>query len=308
MCYHTQRNPGLPTATLLILCGLAALLLAGCAPPRGAAGAGKPVVAVSIFPLADWVQEIAGDAVQVICVLPPGGNPHTFEPTPQTAEDVELASLRVVIGLGVDDWAKNLAAPHAETLVLSDGMATVPMIGDEPNEPNGPNPHLWLDPVRAAQMLDKLIPALEKIAPGSKAQIEQRGRAYQAQLRALGDEMAQACKPYAGRQIITMHNAYDYFLLRCGLPQEHVITPFPGKEPSAKYLEELGTWARQNKVHIIFAEPLFSPKTAEVLAQEINGQVLQLDELGNPEVPERDTYVKLIRWNLKNLLQGLAVK
>jgi zinc transport system substrate-binding protein len=285
---------------------LAALLLAGCAPPRGPAAAAKPVVAVSIYPLADWVREIAGDAVQVTCILPPGGNPHTFEPTPQTAEEVELASLRVVIGLGLDDWAQTLAAPHAETLVLSEGLQTVPMIGDEPSEANGPNPHLWLDPVRAVQMLDRLIPALEKIAPGSKAQIEQRGRAYQSQLRALGDEMGKVCQPYHGRQIITMHNAYDYFLLRCGLPQERVIATFPGKEPSARYLEDLGLWARQNKIRVIFAEPVFSTKAAEVLAREINGKVLLLDDLGNSEDPQRDTYVKLIHWDLQNLLQGLA--
>jgi zinc transport system substrate-binding protein len=295
----------------LILCGLALLLLPGC-PPAATSGKsvpGKPTVAVSIYPLSDWVRQVAGDAVDVFSILPPGANPHTFEPTPQIAEQAARASLRVVIGLGLDDWAQKLIIPStAQTLVLSEGMETVPMLGDEPGEQNGPNPHLWMDPVRAAQMVGKLRPALEQIAPAQQAQIEQRGKAYQAQLQALGEELRQACQPYAGRQVITMHNAYDYFLQRCGLPPERVIAAFPGKEPSAQYLEGLGLWARQQKVHVIFAEPVFSPKAAEVLAREIQGQVLLLDDLGNPQDPERDSYVKLIRWDLQELLRGLAMK
>jgi zinc transport system substrate-binding protein len=186
-------------------------------------------------------------------------------------------------------------------------MATIPMTPDEPGEVGGPNPHLWMDPVRAAQMVARLLPALEEIAPAQKTGIEQRGRAYQTELRALGEELARACRPYAGRRIITMHNAYDYFLERCGLATGRVITPFPGKEPSAAYLERLVRWARQGKVRVIFTEPVFSPKTAEVLADEIGGKVLVLDDLGNPEDLERSTYVRLIRWNLTQLLAGLQM-
>ena len=264
------------------------------------------MVAVSIYPLADWVREVAGDAVRVVTILPPGANPHTFEPTAWTAQEVERASLRLVIGLGLDDWARKLAAPRATTLVLSEGLATIEAAAEEPGEASGPNPHLWMDPVRAAEMVGKLAPALVKIAPGEKAAIEARAQAYQAKLRALGEELPEACRPYAGRQIITMHNAYDYFLQRCGLAPGRVITHFAGQEPSAAYLQSLALWARQNQVKVIFAEIVLSPKAAEVLAQEIHGEVVLLDDLGNPEDPERGTYVKLIRWDLRELLRGLA--
>ena len=302
-----------PLRTLIATCliiplVLGTFLLAGCPGPPPAPAFGKPVVVVSIFPLADWVRSVAGEAVEVYTILPPGANPHTFEPTPAIAAAASRASLRLVIGMGLDDWAQNLSTPHAQTLVLSDGQTTVPMMGDEPGEANGPNPHLWLDPVRAAQMLDRILPALEQLAPAQQAQIAQRGKAYQAQLRALGGELHAAGAPYAGRQIITMHNAYDYFLQRCGLPPERVVTPFAGKEASVQYLESLALWARQEKVHVIFSEPVFSPKTAEVLAREIHGQVLLLDDLGNPQVPERDSYVKLLRWDLHQLLAGLQAQ
>jgi zinc transport system substrate-binding protein len=264
------------------------------------------VVAVSIYPVADWVREVAGDAVRVVTILPPGANPHTFEPTARTAEEVERASLRVVIGLGLDDWALKLSAPRATTLVLSEGVATVESAPDEPGEEAGPNPHVWMDPVRAAEMVGKLVPALGAVAPAEKAAIEARAQAYQVELRALGEELPVACRRYKGRQIVTMHNAYDYLLGRCGLAPARVVTHFAGQEPSAAYLEELALWARKNQVQVIFGEMVLSPKAAQVLAQEIHGQVLLLDDLGNPDDAERSSYVKLIRWDLQELLKGLG--
>lgn len=303
LCLRAHRQL---TAYLVIPSVLLMFLLGGCPAAREAASvADKPVVVVSIYPLADWVREVAGEAVEVYTLLPPGANPHSFEPTPEIAARAAQASLRLVIGLGLDEWAQSLQTPRATTLVLSEGLETVPMAADHPGEASGPNPHLWMDPVRAAEMVARLVPALVRIAPAHREEIERRAEEYQAQLQALGEELAKACQPYAGRRVITMHNAYDYFLLRCGLPTEKVVTPFPGKEPSIQYLQELAAWARQQEVRVIFAEPVFSPKLAEVLAREIDGQVLLLDPLGDPQDPARDTYVKLIKWDLQQLLRGL---
>lgn len=293
---------------LVILCALGSFL-PGCGWSGGKRRVeDKPVVAASIYPLADWARQIGGDAFRVVTILPPGANPHTFEPTARTAEEVERASLRLVVGLGLDDWARKLVAPRATTLILSEGIETIEGEADEPGEEAGPNPHVWMDPLRAAEMVAALTPALGAIAPGEKVAIEERARAYQQELRALGEELPRACKAYQGREIISMHNAYDYFLQRCGLPPARVITHFAGQEPSAAYLQRLALWARENQVKVIFAEILLSPKAAQVLAQEIHGEVVLLDDLGDPEVPERDTYVELLRWDLGELLRGMAVR
>ena len=293
-----------------ILCLLPAFLLAGCpgTPPAGpAAGADRPVVVTSIYPLSDWVRQVAGDAVQVHTLLPAGASPHTFEPTPQDAERTARASLLLVVGLGLDDWARKLSAgAQTKTLVLGDQVQTMPNTNpDEPSEVGGPDPHVFTDPVRAAQMVAALTPDLAALVPARKAEIEQRSAAYQAQLQQFAQQAEQACQPYAGRQIVTLHAGFQYFLARVGLPPAEVVTPFPGKEPSAQYLEALALKARREHIKVVFAEPQLSPKAADVLAHEINGQVLILDYLGNPDDPTRDTYLKTLQFDLDELLKGL---
>ncbi|HEY3397260.1 MAG TPA: metal ABC transporter substrate-binding protein [Armatimonadota bacterium] len=261
--------------------------------------------------LQDWVQQIAGDAVEAHALLPPGASPHTFEPTPQIAEQAGQASLRVVIGLGVDDWALHLAsAPGAATVVLGEQVQTMPMASpdlDEGRPAGGPDPHVWMDPLRAAQMVAALTPELVKLVPAQKAAFEQRSQAYQKQLTDFAAQMEQRFRPYAGRHVVTMHGAFDYLLLRCGLPAADVITEFPGKEPSTQYLESLGLKARRENIKVVFTEPQISPKAADVLAQEIGGQTLILDEVGNAEDPTRNTYLKLLQFDTDELFKGLAL-
>jgi zinc transport system substrate-binding protein len=306
---NTRRN-----ALLIILCPLGAFLLGGCPPPQSAAPPGatsparaaRPIVVTSLFPFTDWVKQIAGDAVDVYTLLPAGASPHTYEPDPVAAEHAAQAALLVVAGLGMDDWARKLSpGPQTKTLVLGNLAPTMPQtFPDEPSEVGSPDPHGYLDPVRAAQMVAGLTDALTALVPAQKTQMEQRSAAYQAQLQQFAVTMEKACKPYAGRHVITFHNAYQYFLLRCGLPLADVVEMYPGKEPSAEYLEKLSRTARQEEVKVVYAEPQLSPKAAQVLAGEVGAQVLMLDEVGNPTDPTRDTYLKLLQFDLDEVLKG----
>lgn len=311
MRIHRSR-PLIPSSLCAILCLGGAFLLAGCPAPTSEAPSpgsrvGKPVVVTSIFPLTDWVRQIAGDAVEVYTLLPAGASPHTYEPVPADAQRAAQASLLVVVGLGLDDWARKLAVgQHTQTLALGDAVEVLP--DTEEHEHHGTeqgDPHVWLDPVRAAQMVAILSETLGALIPATRAEMEQRSSAYQAELRALAEEMPRRCAPYAGRRIVTMHAGFQYFLARCGLPPAEVITPFPGKEPSAQYLQAVALRARADGIKVIYAEPQFSPKAAEVLARELGGEVRILDNLGNPEEPSRNTYLRMMRFNLEELLRGL---
>lgn len=306
MFLSTSSRALLALALVPLLVGI--LLLAGCpAPSEPDAASARPIVVTSIYPLTDWVRQIGGPAVEVYTLLPPGASPHTFEPTPQDVERIARASLLVVIGLGLDDWARRLVAgEQTRTLILGEHVETMPNVNpDVPDEVGGPDPHVWLDPLRAAQMIAVLTDELVALAPPSQAEIRRRSAAYRAQLEQFARTMSEACRPYAGRRIVTTHAGYDYFLARCGLPPARVIVPSPGKEPSARYLEALARQARQEKLRVLFTEPQISPKAAQVLAREIGGQVLMLDPLGNPEDPTRDSYLKVLQFDLDQLLAGL---
>jgi zinc transport system substrate-binding protein len=170
----------------------------------------------------------------------------------------------------------------------------------------GVNPHVWMDPQRAAIMVGALEKAFAEADPPHADLYHRNALAYQAQLRRLSDKIVQQAKPYRGRSVITFHNAFSYLLDRCGLGLAGSIEPFPGKEPSAEYLQALTATARRLGQRVIFAEPQLSPKAARVIANEIGGEVAILDDSGNPSDPRRATYTALVQYDVDQIVRAVA--
>ncbi len=293
----------------VLCCLLLALIACGCnRQPAQTQANSKLKVVTTIYPLADWVRQMYGDAVDVTCLLKPGMSPHTYEPTPEDMVTVSQADVFLSVGLGLEEWIEKIAQAAGSGHVQSHA------IGEETFAPGGQgshdmligdNPHVWMDPVLAILMCRQIARDLEQARPGLGSASASRIAAYEAQLQALGKECEAAFPDKKGKGVVTFHNAYTYMLKRCGLTQAAVIEEFPGKEPSAAYLEDLVKTMRKINQHIIFAEPQLSDKAARVIAQEIDGRVEIMDDTGGENVPERDTYVKMIRYNLAKLRDAL---
>ncbi|MGC7847212.1 metal ABC transporter substrate-binding protein [Desulforudis sp. 1088] len=323
--------------TLVALLAVVLAAAAGCGSteqpgPRAGTEKDKIIVAASIFPLADITKQIAGDRADVITVLPPGASPHTFEPTPDQVKRLSNASLLIQIGANLDDWAAKAvtsAAPSVTVVKVADGVKLLEPAeeehhheghegteGQEKHEEQaeetrhhhhgGPNPHIWLDPVIAR---DRIVPAVTeglcKVDPEGAEIYRQNARKYQDELTALDQEVRQQTVPLTNRSFISFHNAWTYYAARYGLKEAAVIEQFPGQEPPAKWLAEVVETARKTGAKTVFAEPQLSSKAAEVIAAEFGGKVLILDPLGDPGLPDRDGYLKLIRYNTAVLVQGL---
>ena len=90
-----------------------------------------PVIA-SIYPIADMVQQVGGDYVDVTFVLPAGASPHTFEPKPSLVKKFSSARIFFMVGAGLEFWAKKfieLAGPGLTTVVLSEGVSLIHTAG-----------------------------------------------------------------------------------------------------------------------------------------------------------------------------------
>jgi len=110
--------------------------LGGCGEERspGSAGAGKPVVAVSIYPVANLVEQMVGEAAEVVCLLPPGQSPHAFEPGASQMNALSRARLVVTVGLGLDHWVEQAAraAGRSEAVMFVAGDRLGLADGDGP--------------------------------------------------------------------------------------------------------------------------------------------------------------------------------
>lgn len=267
-----------------------------------------PRVVATIFPLADIVRRIGGDAVDVITLLPGSASPHTFEPRPAQMRDVSSAVLVVRVGAGLDDWAVKLLAAAAtppQVLAVADHVELLHEDGAEGHAHAG-DPHIWLDPILVRdRVAPPILAALQRILPERAAALTQACERLQAELSQLDADIRSALVPLAKRKFIAFHSAWRYFGKRYELEQVAVVEDFPGKEPSARAIAQLIDTARRNGVGAMIVEPQFSPRLAEQIAADFNGRSVTADPMGSSDLADRRNYLDLMRFNAKAFAEAL---
>jgi len=275
--------------------------------------AGKVNVVVSIYPLKDIVKQVGGDMVDVDFIVPPGASPHTFEPTPSDMLKMHRARMFVIIGAGLEFWADRAVRAAGrrdlKVIVLSEGM---PLIhgGHSHGEGRGINgtgadPHIWLDPLLTGDMADRIASALIELDGANGSYYRKRAEAFKRQLYELHRRIMKAVSRFRTREYVTFHPAWNYFSRRYGLKVIGVIEELPGKEASPRHIAGLINEIRKTGAKVVFAEPQFNPKMAELIAKEAGARVLILDPLGGPDLKGRDTYIGLMLYNLSILEQAM---
>ncbi|HWR88834.1 MAG TPA: metal ABC transporter substrate-binding protein, partial [Dissulfurispiraceae bacterium] len=106
-------------------------------------------------------------------------------------------------------------------------------------------------------------------------------------------------------EYVTFHPAWNYFSQRYGLRVIGVIEESPGKEPTARHIARIVKDLKRLGARVVFAEPQFNPAVAEAIAREAGARVLFLDPVGGPNLPDRDTYVKLMQYNLSQMERAM---
>jgi zinc transport system substrate-binding protein len=262
-------------------------------------------VVATIFPVADIIRQIGGDAVAVVTLLPPGASPHTFEPTPAQMRDIAGARVVVRVGAGVDDWTEKLLAarnPTLTVLTLTDGVRLLSLTDEHADAAaaggHGGDPHIWLDPMLVR---DHLVPAisaaLTEAAPEQRWVFEAGAAQLGEALTRLDADIRTSLAPLLSRNYVGFHSAWRYFGERYGLHQVAVVEAFPGKEPSARDIAVVVEHARAAHVRAIFIEPQLNPRVAEQIARDCGAQTRVVDELGAPNLAGRDHYIDLMRYN-----------
>ena len=306
-------------ARSVLACFFLAIFLTACDKKgENAAPSGKPLVVASFFPVYDFARAVGGADFQVVCLVPPGADPHEMEATPDAARDVANADLVLLLGLGMDGWVGKLATAEHKTRVahLGEGLPTHKMgkallseLADESTRvnPDEIDPHVWLDPVLAREIVQRIATQLTGTAPDHRADIEARRDDYLSKLDALDAEYRDAAAHFKQREVVTFHGAFGYLFARYGLQVAGVIEEFPGKEPSAAYLRALVETMRGLHQRVIFAEPELLDQAAKIIAGEVGGRVEKLDpcETILPQDPNA-TYLERQRRNIQVLRDTLG--
>ena len=297
--------------SLSAVAAVAALLVIFSGPRDTRSSSGKVRVVVTIAPAAYFVERVGGEHVEVQVLVGPGQSPHTFEPT--LVQLGWLARAQVYFETGIP-FEKQLVAKAAKTNAslrvkdISDGVRRRYMAADEAagdtDEPAGthaseagePDPHTWLNPLNAKAEAANVCTVLKEVDPAHAKDYEENLGALHRDLDAVNAKVAAALAPLKGRPFFVYHPAFGYFADAYGLRQ--VAVEIEGKSPSLKQVAELIRRARAEGVKVIFVQPQFSPKSAEMIAQEIGGVVVPINDLAHDYIRNLEEIAEKIRQGL----------
>jgi zinc transport system substrate-binding protein len=299
--------------------------LSACSSDSDAADAdsgGKLDVVASFYPMQFLAEQIGGDHVAVSTLTEPGQEPHDLEiSAKQTAQlqesdvvlylknlqpSVDDAVAQSEIKTKIDAASLTELENHGSTGHAHEGEEE--HAGEEEEEP-GLDPHIWLDPVRYAQVAEGVGKALEKADPDNAADYEKNTEALTKKLGDLDTKYKEGLKNTDSKVFFTNHSAFAYLAERYGLTQESITGLDPESEPSAARVKELQQEAKADGVTTVFYETLVSDKTAKTLADDAGLKTDVLDPLeGITDKSKGDDYIAVMESNLTALEKALGAK
>lgn len=250
------------------------MAVSACTPPPEPSGR---VYAATIRPLAMILDELVEGRAQVIALIPPGASPHTYAVRPSGARTAQVSLALFYVDDAVDGWAAELSAKRK--------FAVFEMVTAENRL--GDNPHFWPDPLVVAETVPRIVEALCEVDPEGRAAYEKNGKRFIEDLEKLHREIEALLEPIQGAGLVVFHPSWAYFLQRYRIRPVATLEPFPGKEPTPKYLEQVIVAAKSQVAEAVLTEPQLPKRPAEVVAEAANIPLIELDPMGSVGGPQR---------------------
>jgi len=294
---------------LAIIAVSASLIVAGVAYYAFTrSGPVAPQVVASFYPYQYFTSRVAGDRYSVAALVPPGVEPHDWEPTPGDAARMASSIAFVYNGyieLYLQSFFADLPPNQPVRINASAGLAI--LHGGEGGA-SAIDPHLWLDPVYVETTAMTIADGLAKADPAGNATYRANAAALVHDLESLNAMFESGLANCGLRVFITQHEAFAYLAKRYNLTQYAIQGLSPDQEPTPAQIQEILNVINQTGSKYIFYEELVSPAVAQALAQEAHVQTMVLspiEGLNATESQNGDTYLTLMEMNLANLRTAL---
>jgi len=286
---------------------------------------GKLRVITTLFPLYDFTRSIGGDKVDVVLLLPPGMESHSFEPKPDDIVRINKADLFVYTNRFMEPWSSDIIAglDTGKTMVvdasrgarlLKSGRSDTHDHGETDGHDHGEgmDPHLWLDFANAKIMVDNILAGLVTRDPAHRDFYTANAAGFKAKLTDL-DERFRKGLAVCDKRIFLHggHFAFGYLANRYGLRYESAYAVTADAEPSPAKIAALIMKIRSNGLRYIYTEELVEPRIADTIARETGATILKLHgahNIGRDDLAAGVTFLSLMEQNLENLRLGLQCR
>lgn len=290
------------------------LLFSGCAAQTD----GQKVIVTSFYPMYILTQNVAAgiDGVTVQNMAEQNvGCLHDYQLQTRDMVTLEGADALVINGGGMEQFMDKVMTLREDLPVIdaSEGIEMLPSASehdhddhdDHDHEGEVMNAHVWLDPSLAMAQVRNIAEGLANADPDHADAYRNNADAYILKLEQLKAEIAEQLAPYAGREIITFHEAFTYFAEAFGLHVAGVIATEPGEEPSTRDIADTCDLVNTLGIRTLFVEPQYPQKAAQTIARETGASIYTLDPCVSGD-GSMESYENIMRENARVLTEAFA--
>lgn len=245
-------------------------------------------VTVSILPQKYFVKQIAGDLANVQVMVLPGSEPATYEPKPKQLSHLMKSKIYFAIGVPFErNWLAKFKeiSPKMTIADTSRGIKKRVMNSSynlekkKISKSNALDPHIWLSPKLVKVIAKNIADTFIKIDPAHKERYLSRLRNFTKEITSLQKYGHKKLDHLKHREFMVFHPVWGYFADEFALKQ--IPVQLEGKNPTPRTLIKLIKYAKSKDIKVIFVQPEFSKKSAEVIAKNIGAKVVTLDPLSS---------------------------
>lgn len=277
-------------------------------------------VVTSVAPITNIVQNIGGDKINLVGLVPEGVNSHTFELIPSDTIKINDADLIIIDGLNleanIEKIAENVISKNPSIRLLKLGDNTISKkewVFDFsfPKEKGDPNPHLWLNVEYAIKFANLTRDKLIEMDPTNSQYYNKNSNKYTKLLNQLDEGIKKSIEtiPAENRKLLTYHDSWAYFAPRYGMKVIGAIQASDFSDPSPKDIAGLIDQVRSEKIQAIFASEVFPTNIVDQIAKE--GNVTVVETLSDDDLPgntgdNNHSYVGMMIENMRNMILPLG--
>lgn len=302
---------------------------------------GKPRVVVTIPALDNFVRNVGGDRVGIVCLCTTQG-PHHYQYNAQDAILLREADLFFAIGLSLDDKfadpiQKESHNPHLQYVKLGEDARMRKLLlrfaeehehgkedeheHEHEHEHGTYDPHVWLGIPQAIVLVEIIRDELKKADPANEAEYDNNAEKYIKKLNDLLSYGKEKLKDKKNRKVIAFHESLAYFAKSFDVDIVDVLEEIPGAAAGQSHMVKLAKECKEKDVRVIAVEPQYPTEaSAELLRKAMKDrdkdvvftvidplETVEKKDLKDDEkeLKSREWYDKKMRQNLDNLVKGL---
>ncbi|MBA4371610.1 MAG: zinc-binding protein [Thermodesulfovibrio sp.] len=304
---------------------------------RPEAGSRRLSVVTSLFPVYDFARQVARDKADIVLLLPPGTEPHSFDPRPADIITLNHADLFFYTNMYMEPWVRKIiAGVGSKDLLAIDTSIGIQLFGrtgdpghdeeghraaapeqrtpqksalSQKHEHDGTDPHAWLDLANAMRMVENIRDGLIRKDPQNRAFYTENAAAYARQLAVLDEQYRTSLAKCRKKAFVNGgHFTFGYLARRYGLAYVSAYGLSPNSEPTPGAVARVTRTLRTEGLQHLFFEELLTPRIAETISRETGAELLMLHgghNISRDEFKQGVTFLSLMEANLVNLLIGL---